>query len=588
MRMHSHPANYVGSVHWAAVLDSISELRDHYEEEEEARILATSDCVPRNSPRLLYEPVQATKADILALIPARPVVDRIVARYFNAQSTTPLSMLHSVHFLREYERFWQEPSSASVLWIGLLFSIMALTLQFSQLGEDETDPEDVVRIYVFREQTIHCLGLGHYTKGGEYVLETMINYIALEMSLCKDADIGLWLVLGMLIQLALSMGYHRDAQNFSNISPFAGEMRRRVWAVIVQMDLRLSSQMGFPRLLKLHQCDTAEPRNLLDTDFDETCTELPPSRPETEVTPVLYILAKNRVDGMTGWVSDLLAEVREHPYAEIMELDRKLEDAENSLPPVFRWQPLSQSLMVPPQIIIYRIWLHLSIPRLKIWLHRKYLAPSYAQSEYAYSRNACVQAAMKILEFQQLVDEETQPDGLLYSARWMMITSLQQFVFLLGTSILCYYVQLAKTRPDVSMDQKTSARIYELLRNTYPIWLRSSTVSQEARRAAVHLSLLLGLRGQETEGPLAEEAAAVATAATSDYTTPQNAGMSFDQVTWDAYQECIANFPPTAAFGADFFAPPVPGSSSEAGVSMADPMVGNTVELGGWMEGHGA
>lgn len=92
VRMHSHGANYVSSVHWAAVLDSISELKDHYEEEEEARMLvATTDYPPPYSPgpRLLYEPVQATKADVLASIPARPVVDRLIARYFNAQGVAP-------------------------------------------------------------------------------------------------------------------------------------------------------------------------------------------------------------------------------------------------------------------------------------------------------------------------------------------------------------------------------------------------------------------------------------------------------------------------------------------------------------------
>lgn len=102
MRLHSHGANYVGSFHWAAVLDSISELRDHYEEEEEARLLATNDHVLHESsgPRLLYEPVQTTKADLLAAIPARPAVDRMVARYFNAQGVVP-EILHSGHFLRE-------------------------------------------------------------------------------------------------------------------------------------------------------------------------------------------------------------------------------------------------------------------------------------------------------------------------------------------------------------------------------------------------------------------------------------------------------------------------------------------------------
>ena len=95
-RLHSHGANYVSDVHWAAVLDSISEINDLYETEKEARMLATSDYMPdysSPSPRLLYEPVQVTKDDILASIPARAVVDRMVARHFNMQGVVPGTFL---------------------------------------------------------------------------------------------------------------------------------------------------------------------------------------------------------------------------------------------------------------------------------------------------------------------------------------------------------------------------------------------------------------------------------------------------------------------------------------------------------------
>lgn len=91
MRLHSHGSNYVSSVHWAVILDSISELNDTYETEREAAMLTPTDYVLQYSPgpRLLYEPVQATKDEIISLIPARPVVDRMVARYFNTQDVAP-------------------------------------------------------------------------------------------------------------------------------------------------------------------------------------------------------------------------------------------------------------------------------------------------------------------------------------------------------------------------------------------------------------------------------------------------------------------------------------------------------------------
>ncbi|ENH74497.1 hypothetical protein FOC1_g10009915 [Fusarium oxysporum f. sp. cubense race 1] len=532
MRLNSYGVgtSYVGSVHWAAVLDSISELRDHYEEQEEARLLATNDHLFLHSPgpRLLYEPVQTTKADLLASIPARSVVDRMVVRYFNTKGVVP-SILHSGRFLQEYDKFWQDPPAMPCIWIGLLFSAMCVATLCQHSIDDPTDPEIQGRVRVFREQTLHSLILGQYTRGGEYVLETLINYLICESFMSQEDETGLWLVQGIIVQLALSQGYHRDPHNFPSITPFSGEMRRRVWAVIVQLDLRLSSQMALPCVLKSQQYDTTEPRNLLDTDFDENTIDLPPSRPETEVTPVLYSLAKGRIDKMMGLVNDIVNDTKEHPYTEIVELDRKLQEAEASLPPIFKWQPLSQSFMVAPEIAMHRVLLQLAIQRLTIWLHRKYLAPPYTQTCYQHSRKACVQAAIKVLEFQQIVLEETQGDGLLYPtrwARWMLLSSRPRAVFLLGVSILCYYVQLTKSRPDVSLDESTGSRIHGLLRNAYPLWLHSTTVSREARRAIDYLSLRLGLQEQEIGVPLADS--------TAD--TPQDTDMSLDQFTWDAYE----------------------------------------------------
>jgi hypothetical protein len=85
--MHSHGTKYVSSVHWAAVLESVSELKDQYEKEreEEPWMEAANAYGPMYSPgpRLLYEPVHVTKEDMLALVPARPLVDRMISRYFN-------------------------------------------------------------------------------------------------------------------------------------------------------------------------------------------------------------------------------------------------------------------------------------------------------------------------------------------------------------------------------------------------------------------------------------------------------------------------------------------------------------------------
>ncbi|KAK4140591.1 uncharacterized protein C8A04DRAFT_14798 [Dichotomopilus funicola] len=501
MRTRDHPkgsANYyASSVHWAAVLDSISELIAYCEEtapgEEEGRDEGSLSPQEFPVPRLLYEPVRDTKADILSSMPARPVVDRMVARYFGALGTVP-AILHTAQFLREYETFWHSPLSAPLPWIGLLFSVICLADQLHPPGHTPREESATrARAHHFHERIVHCLVLGQYTKGGRYVIETMINYCASELCNSRDADVGPWLPLGIMVPLAVSGGYHRDPDGFPGISVFAGEMRRRVWAAVVQMDLRLSIQMGLPHLLKATQCSTAEPRNLLDADFDEHSAVLPVSRPETEVTPVLYSLAKNRIDRVAGPVSDLVADTRDHPYSEILELDRRLREAEASLPPAFRWQALASQtdnksgkekespgsgggLKTGPEVQLFSLWLRLGVLRLTVWLHRKYLAPAYSQARYEYSRAACVRAAVKILEFQLLLENRT-----------LDLTTLN----------LNNHNHNGHSHPE---DDRTQIR--DLLRDTYPLWVRAGAESRDAREAAERLRGLpdlQGLLGREKE-----------------------------------------------------------------------------------------
>ena len=82
----SGTGKYVSSSHWAAILDSIAELKDHFEKEEEIRCTATNfqpgNTVHPSWPQLLYSHQQVTKADILTSIPTRRIADSLVSRYF--------------------------------------------------------------------------------------------------------------------------------------------------------------------------------------------------------------------------------------------------------------------------------------------------------------------------------------------------------------------------------------------------------------------------------------------------------------------------------------------------------------------------
>ncbi|KAJ5291651.1 Fungal-specific transcription factor protein [Penicillium angulare] len=520
IRMRNSESSYVSSAHWAAVLDSISELRDHFEQEDEHSALTMHDahaCAGFPGPQLFYTGASSTISidSILEAIPPRLVVDRLISRYFNDLDMAS-GVPHSGKFLREYEEFWKCPRKTPIIWIGLLFTMMCLSAQVQHHFLDSNsnaDPQNQhsqtsTQTALFREKITHCLILGHYTKGGPHVLETLILYLMVEVFPSKDTASGLRILVSTIVTIATQMGYHRDASHFPNISPFAGEVRRRVWALIVQLDFNISMQMGLARFIKESQIDVSEPRNLFDSDFDEGCTELPSSRPETEVTPTLYTLTKVRLIVIGAKVADASTEPKPYSYHAVLGLDTQIDEVKTTLPPAMRWNGMACSLAVSAQILMKRIWIEICVHRLKIVLHKRFMLISESretnsvQGEYSFSRNICLSAAMKILELQHLVDEETKPDGRLYKCRWRLTASFFHD-FLLATSILCFYLQnntgkfgigVRETGSDLGTENNDLDlfKVKELLRTSQIIWRRESHSSQEARRAAFALHYILG------------------------------------------------------------------------------------------------
>lgn len=336
------------------------------------------------------------------------------------------------------------------------------------------------------------------------MVESLLQYYMIEHFLRQDAQFEIWILLGMLIPISFRMGLHRDPKHFSEIPAFAGEIRRRLWATIFQIDVGFSALAGLPRMIKPQQCDTEEPRNLLDSDFDTNTLELPTSRPESEVTPVLFLLAKNRIISVGGLISDLAHDVRPYPFIELKRFEKLLQNTRNSLPESLRWQPLSQSISESPQTIMQRLYLDMFFYKMQIILYKRYISASMTQSQYTHAREACLDSAIKILEYQHLLDEEMQLDGRLSSIGWTYSLILNDD-FMLAASVLCFYIkQYDKDHKDI-INAEALQNIQSLLRKSYDIWLRSGSSSNEAQKAVKSLGTILGIQHDSEDEEIAEQ-----------------------------------------------------------------------------------
>ncbi|KAI6371844.1 hypothetical protein MCOR25_003872 [Pyricularia grisea] len=97
-----------------------------------------------------------------------------------------------------------------------------------------------------------------------------------------------WTMTGVAVRISHSIGLHRDPSNFPNLTPFEGEMRRRLFWYLALLDLRAAEDQGTDLAIHDMAYDTRRPLNINDDDFGPDSKELPPAREgETEMAFVL-------------------------------------------------------------------------------------------------------------------------------------------------------------------------------------------------------------------------------------------------------------------------------------------------------------
>lgn len=497
-------SSYVESDHWKSVLDEISDLKDLATEQPDDRDNDGSYEQPQSLPGtdlFLLPTFPTTKSEIIATLPSRVVVDNILASYFKTADMPVTLVIHRRVFIKQYEQFWADPLATPIMWVTVLFGIMYVVAYYilkinagvSQL-DDETLFEYTNILLTTKEKMIQCLRMGNYMKGAPHTIEALLALLQIEYVQGEEAQQGCWQLVGVIVRVAIKMGYHRDGSHFPEMSAFEAEMRRRIWYMLIQFDIASASLVGLPRIIKQAQCDTAEPHNLLDDDFDDTTQILPPARPHTEHTLVQFLIYKSRIVMVYGMICDFTTSSQQKNYSEATRLDGLLNNAYSQKPPVLDMKSIQHSILDGADLITRRLYIAMSFHHARMSLHRKFMVLAKSSSTYAYSHSACIDAAMTALRLQTDVFDQCQPGRLLCADRWKIL-SLIQSEFLLATIIVCFNLDddISTARLGTSplctdeMHQKSTMA----LQTSLVIWKQQQRLSKEAQTAVKAISFVL-------------------------------------------------------------------------------------------------
>jgi hypothetical protein len=211
--------------------------------------------------------VPPSMIDVTLDMPSRPICDKLVQLYFRTFDTV-FRVLHVPTFQKEYQAYWCNKLVSREAFHQKLLLVMAIGTCFYYEDEEEDCPfRSLASRWIFQVQ----YWLVNIFETGEPNMD-VIQVSAL-LLLARQIDrVGtnlIWISADFPLRIAISEGYHKEPSiHFPDMPPFEAEMRRRIWATIIELSLQSSLDAGMPPPISCDGFDCSPPANVDDAELD--------------------------------------------------------------------------------------------------------------------------------------------------------------------------------------------------------------------------------------------------------------------------------------------------------------------------------
>lgn len=220
----------------------------------------------------------------------------------------------------------------------------------------------------------------------------------------SDPLVDLFGLSGEIIRDALVMRMDQDPTTLPGVSIYEGELRRRSWMTIMEVDLMLSELCRLPCMVPPYTC--RPPQNINDDEIYEGLEELPPSRPTELWTDGLcqYVLAKSFPHRLAACKK--MENATQFTIDELLEHTRYMEKELQNLPPPLRFTYAGDEASKTPPRLMARMELDISIRRPLMYLYSCFTSAFNAEDIPQEARAGFLQSYLMLTNYQDLFDPQ--------------------------------------------------------------------------------------------------------------------------------------------------------------------------------------
>ncbi|KAK4238749.1 fungal-specific transcription factor domain-containing protein [Achaetomium macrosporum] len=324
-------------------------------------------------------------------IPPQETALRLVDAYFRTFESV-YRILHRPTFWQGYQKYWENPDYADSAFVVQFQLCMAIGTCFQ---DDAAALRRLAAQWIYEAQVWLALPPDRSRINFAGLQAMCLLHLARET--CGIGGDLAWLSAGYILRTAMYLGLHRDPDNTPNMPVFAAEMRRRLWATVLELILQSSLDTGAPPLLALSDFDTRPPSNYDDEQLAENAKFPSIPRPPscfTQTTVQIALLRSFPVRlAIAQYVNHFASPVT---WEETIKWNNELRTAYGALSSIF--QPFYDPAgILPKRLSLFQLRLaeHM-VHRFFLALNHPWLWAAQNNPTYYFARKVCVEYSLKL------------------------------------------------------------------------------------------------------------------------------------------------------------------------------------------------
>ncbi|RAL08252.1 fungal specific transcription factor domain-containing protein [Aspergillus homomorphus CBS 101889] len=327
-------------------------------------------------------------------VPPRIVSDQLVEAYLRTMESV-YRVMHVPSFRRAYEQYWVNPAASNPAFVMNLLLILAIGSVFCSDGTPHGSliPRLSVSQWIYTAQSWLS---SPFEKARLDIAGLQLQCLLLIARQVTAVGSELvWVAAGSLLRTAMHMGVHIDPRHMAQISPFDAEIRRRLWATILEINLQTSMDAGGTPLIHADDYDCALPMNLNDDELEQI--PFPSARPPTETTQSTLQIALGRSHTARIKVAHFTNSFRSAmSYDEALALSAELAETYHANAAINHPTPAPSTNTTRITPFHHKLY-SLMTQRFLMSLHMPFALRAPTNPKYYYSRQVNFKTALRIL-----------------------------------------------------------------------------------------------------------------------------------------------------------------------------------------------